>query len=285
MSDIFLSYRRQDSADATGRISDHLYREFGKDSIFTDIDNIPLGLGFREHIDKEVSHCEVFIAVIGQGWLDAQDSKNNRGLELTGDFVRFEVETALKRNIPVIPVLVGGATLPTEQQLPETLKALAYRNATQARSDQSFKGDIHRLIQGIKVNIDPPQAFKPQKKIDWRKLDQLELRANTLEEIVRLQKKVDQLIEKYPQEAQLKSIRKRLVEAISSDREKVALAKVVTEKVEAGVDRPLFVFQDTLNIGGKAPAMVVIPTGPFLMGSPELEVDRAVTKAHNMKSG
>ena len=158
MSDIFISYRREDSADATGRISDHLYPEFGRDKIFTDIDNIPLGLDFREHIDKEVSHCEVFLAVIGLDWLDVRDEKGKKRLEQTEDVVRLEIESALKRKIPVIPVLVSGAKMPKEQQLPASLKELAFRNGTPVRSDQSFKADIHRLITGIKEHINEQEV-------------------------------------------------------------------------------------------------------------------------------
>jgi hypothetical protein len=60
MSEIFISYRREDSADATGRITDQLCREFGEEAIFTDVDNIPLGVDFRRHIDDKVSRCSVF---------------------------------------------------------------------------------------------------------------------------------------------------------------------------------------------------------------------------------
>ncbi len=173
MTDIFISYRREDSADATGRISDRLYSEFGQDNIFKDIDTIPLGLDFRELIDREVGRCEVFLAIIGPDWLDARDKNGETRLEQNGDFIRIEVESALKRGIPLVPVLIGGATMPTEEQLPRGLKKLAFRNATPVRADQSFEGDMNRLVSGIKqlktVSVeDKPgsrqQDFEPQEK-------------------------------------------------------------------------------------------------------------------------
>jgi len=149
MSDIFISYRREDSADVTGRINDHFYRAFGEERIFTDVDNIPLGVDFREHIDREVSHCEVLIAVIGPQWATIKNEHGERRLEDPADFVRLEIESALKRDIPVIPVLVRRAVMPTEAQLPDSIKLLAFRNGIPVRPDPDFRNDIKRLIKGI----------------------------------------------------------------------------------------------------------------------------------------
>jgi hypothetical protein len=60
---IFISYRREDSADVTGRIYDRLVGVFGREAIFKDVDSIPLGVDFRKHLDKEVSRCQVLLAV------------------------------------------------------------------------------------------------------------------------------------------------------------------------------------------------------------------------------
>ena len=146
---IFISYRRTDSEDITGRIYDRLTQQYGKDNIFKDVDNIPLGVDFRKHLDKAVGSCNVVIAVIGKNWLASQNEYGDKRLFVPDDFVRIEIESALNRNIPVIPVLVGGASIPKEGDLPETIKGLAYRNGIPVRPDPDFHKDMNRLISGI----------------------------------------------------------------------------------------------------------------------------------------
>ena len=146
---IFISYRRSDSADVTGRIYDRLLQEFGRPGIFKDVDSVPLGVDFRRHLDRVVGDCEILIAVIGDAWLGTTGTDGQRRLEDPRDLVRIEVQSALKRDIPVIPVLVRGASMPEEQDLPAELKALAYRNGMQVRPDPDFHKDVDRLIEGI----------------------------------------------------------------------------------------------------------------------------------------
>jgi hypothetical protein len=108
---IFVSYRRLDSADITGRIYDRLVQHFGKASIFKDVDSIPLGIDFRKHLQNSVGQCSVLLAIIGKNWLAAADKGKPR-LNDAKDHLRIELETALQRDIPIIPVLVQGATVP-----------------------------------------------------------------------------------------------------------------------------------------------------------------------------
>ena len=127
MPSIFLSYRRSDSSDITGRIYDRLSGHFGPEILFRDVQSIPLGIDFRTHIEKELSGCRVLVAVIGPTWLTVKDAKGNRRLHQPGDWVRLEIATALERDIPVIPLLVRDAALPKVGDLPECLQPLAYR--------------------------------------------------------------------------------------------------------------------------------------------------------------
>lgn len=138
---VFVSYRREDSADVTGRICDHIENRFGKEAVYVDVDRIPLGVDFREHIEKAVEQCKVLLAVVGPRW--GERSLDER------DFVRIEIEAALKRNIPVIPILVGGASMPTIVDLPESMASFSYRNGTRIRPDPDFRADIERLIKGL----------------------------------------------------------------------------------------------------------------------------------------
>ena len=146
---VFISYRRADSTDVTGRIYDRLKEHFGKSAIFKDVDSIPPGVDFKEHLEKAVGKCKVFLVVIGDRWLEAKDEKRRNRLQDPDDFVRIEIESALKRNIMIIPLLVGGASMPAEVKLPPSLRKLVYRNAVPIRPDPDFHGDIDRLIEAI----------------------------------------------------------------------------------------------------------------------------------------
>jgi hypothetical protein len=151
---VFISYRRGDAGDVVGRIYDRLVERFGRTHVFKDVDSIPLGVDFRKHLTDSVGKCRVFLAVISRGWLQQADGE--RRLDQANDFVRIEMEAALQRNIPVIPVLVQGAALPDEKDLPPSLRDFAYRNATVVRADPDFHADIARLMDGIAFHLEPP---------------------------------------------------------------------------------------------------------------------------------
>lgn len=149
MSKILISYRREDSADVTGRIYDRLIQIFPQ-SVFRDVDSIPLGVDFRTYLDEQVAKCDVFLAVIGRDWMKAKGRKGKSRLEDPGDFVRIEIESALKRQIPVIPVLVQGASIPPAERLPVSIQDLSYRNGIVVRPDPDFHKDMDRLIVHLK---------------------------------------------------------------------------------------------------------------------------------------
>lgn len=148
---IFISYRREDSAAITGRIYDRLTQEFGRETIFKDVDSIPLGVNFRKHLDSIISECAVALVVIGDRWLVRLDDPR--------DFVRIEIESALQRNIPVIPLLVQSATLPPEESLPETLRELSDRHGMTIGHDPHFHVDISRLIASLKTLLQPSPTY------------------------------------------------------------------------------------------------------------------------------
>lgn len=142
---IFISYRRQDSAGYAGRLFDRLSNRFGQSSIFMDIDAIELGVDFVQKIREAVSSCDVLLAVIGPSWLSATNASGRRRLSDPNDFVRVEVLTALQRDIRVIPLLVQGATIPDEKELPAELAPLARRNGMEIEH-ASFDSDVNLLI-------------------------------------------------------------------------------------------------------------------------------------------
>lgn len=144
---IFITYRREDSIDVTGRIYDRLCQYFGKEAVFKDVDSIPLGVDFRKHLGDSVGQCDVLLTVIGRQWLLGE--RGQRRLDDVRDYVRIEMEAALKRDIPVVPVLVQGSSMPSPEDLPEVLQSLAYRNGIPVRPDPDFHQDMDRLIKGI----------------------------------------------------------------------------------------------------------------------------------------
>ncbi len=145
---VFLSYRRDDSGDVTGRLYDRLIERFGAAQVFKDVDSIPPGVDFRAYLADQIGACDVVLAVIGARWL-APDTSGQRRIDDAQDFVRAELEAALERDVPVVPVLVGGAEIPKAEQLPESISALAYRQAQVVRPDPDFHRDVDRLLQGL----------------------------------------------------------------------------------------------------------------------------------------
>jgi formylglycine-generating enzyme required for sulfatase activity len=169
MTQVFISYRRDDSADITDRILDHLYKYFDKQILFLDVDAIPIGSDFRQVIRKAVENCQVLLAVIGPKWLSITTEDGTRRLDDPHDFVRLEIETALKRDIPVIPVLVGKAAMPKAAHLPDSLQPLAYRHGLEVRRNPDFHRDVDTLIRGLSGLLEAaPSPAPPAPKVGDR---------------------------------------------------------------------------------------------------------------------
>jgi len=151
MPRIFISYRRDDSAAHAGRLYDWLAGHFGQSQVFMDVDAIQPGLDFVKVVQEAVSVCDGLVAVIGSGWLQVSDAGGARRLDDPTDLVRLEIATALERGIPVIPVLVQGARMPREADLPIGLTDLAYRNALEV-SDARFRADVERLVEALEAH-------------------------------------------------------------------------------------------------------------------------------------
>ena len=159
---IFISYRRVDSQYATDQIYDQLVRHFGVGCVFMDIDTIPLGVNFREYIDQQVSTSDIVLAVIGDHWLSATDPDGNPRLDNPNDFVRLEIEAALKQDIKLIPLFIGGVQALPASRLPESMRELPMLNATRIRRSTDFIPDIERLVRALD-NIRAEQASTREK--------------------------------------------------------------------------------------------------------------------------
>jgi hypothetical protein len=144
---LFISYRRADSRHIAGRIYDRLTQEFEPDKVFFDVDRIPIGVDFREYIVSAIEESAVVLAVIGPSWVNKEWTST---LRLFGshepDFVRVELEEALRANAKIMPITIDDTQVPNARLLPESLKDLAYLNAWPVRSGRDFKVDIDRIV-------------------------------------------------------------------------------------------------------------------------------------------
>jgi hypothetical protein len=141
---VFISYRRSDSAGHAGRVHDRLARELGRDLLFMDVDAVPLGANFVKVLADEVAKCDVLLAIIGPTWSSGRLSNSD-------DYVRIEIAAALKRGIPVIPILLDNTPIPSPSDLPDDLKELAERNGLNVRH-ASFHADLDKLIRALKAS-------------------------------------------------------------------------------------------------------------------------------------
>ena len=146
MSKIFISYRRNDASAVAGRIFERLTEEFGRDNVFMDIDAIPFGADFHSYLNDAINRARIVLVLIGHHWAEVMDKGEHRRLDAVDDFVRIEVEAALKRNKAVVPVLIGGAPFPRAEELPESLQPLLWRQATSVNTGRNFYIHMDDLI-------------------------------------------------------------------------------------------------------------------------------------------
>jgi TIR domain len=158
MPTVIVSYRRSDSRWITGRIVDRLERDLGKGDVFVDIDAIPVGMDFRDHLRSVLDRCDVLLAVIGPNWLAADEAGQPRIFE-PADWVRVEIETALARGTPVIPVLIDRAPMPKVSELPESLHAFAFRQAADVDTGRDFHVHMDRLVRAITQSAAAPRPI------------------------------------------------------------------------------------------------------------------------------
>ena len=142
MKSVFISYRRDDSMSVAHRLAARLRELLGPSQVFLDVDSIPIGTDFREHIRGAVGKCDTVLVLIGPAW----SGNTTERLMDPSDYVRLEVEEALARNIPTVPVLIGQTPVPTEALLPEALRPLLFRQAERIDPGVDFDGHVDRLF-------------------------------------------------------------------------------------------------------------------------------------------
>ena len=146
---IFLSYRRGDVGGYAGRLTDALRQRLGAKSVFQDVTAIAPGQDYTAAIDRALDGCDAVLVVIGPGWLAATTPRGTPRLFEADDYVRLELSRALHRNIPVIPLLVGGARLPAATELPDDLQGLVHRQAV-VLHDETWHQDLEGLLRSLR---------------------------------------------------------------------------------------------------------------------------------------
>lgn len=147
---IFISYRRSDSSNISGRIYDLLTEKLGEENVFKDVYSIPAGKNFKKFIENEISKADVLLAIIGKNWTGNSGSKSNSRIFDSKDFIRLEIKTAINREKPIIPIFISGATMPNENEIPSDIEDIIFINGINMRKDPDFKNDFNYLLKSIK---------------------------------------------------------------------------------------------------------------------------------------
>jgi hypothetical protein len=150
MANIVISYRREDSKWIADRVFERLESHFGKGNVFMDIDSILIGLDFRKRIQATLERCDVMVALVGPDWI-GKEPKGARIFNET-DWVRIEIEAALKKDIPLIPLLIDGSSMPKSEELPVSLKDFIFRNSAPIDRD-NFRAQMDKVIASIDQHV------------------------------------------------------------------------------------------------------------------------------------
>ena len=151
MARIFISYRHEDGSGIwVSRLVEELRRHFPSEQIFQDITSIDPGADFHEALEKALVTAGVMLAVIDPHWLSATDQRGRRRLDLPNDWVRQEIVESLRRpGMRVFPLLVDGAQMPSEEELPDPLQPLVRRQAFEL-TWRHWGNDVAELVKILK---------------------------------------------------------------------------------------------------------------------------------------
>jgi formylglycine-generating enzyme required for sulfatase activity len=256
MTNIFISYRRDDSRYQADRLYKALTQVLPRERVFMDIDSIKPGDDFVDILEGWVQRCDILLALIGTGWINATDPKTGkRRLDNPNDFVRIEVREALKRGIPVAPVLLDGASMPEADELPDDLKKLLRRHA-QFVDFRTFDTDVATLINRLGLGKSPaqPRPETPQQRPLWTRAEKAARTPDARQAAASEEPESD-------------------ADLPQSLGEKGWAADVATIAESLWRSAAGALNSDFQDFEG-GPEMVVVPAGSFMMGSPEDEPER-----------
>jgi hypothetical protein len=147
---VFFCYRRTDSNAAVGRLYDDLNRLL-PGCIFGYSSDLESAVYVKEAV-REAIESSVVLVIIGKNWLTGADAEGTPRIQSPNDFVRFEIATALKAQRLIIPILVDGASMPSEYFLPADIGALAKLKPLEFREGTYVK-TLELLIAMLQANL------------------------------------------------------------------------------------------------------------------------------------
>jgi hypothetical protein len=155
MATVFISYRRETAAGEARALFIDLVTRWGEGSVFMDVDSIALGRDFRSALQDMLRSCDLMLVLIDKDWAGIEDEGGRARLADPGDYVRIEIETALKRGIAVTPVLIKGAHMPAAEKLPAEIRELVYRQGYEIAHSR-WESDVQEMVRRLGLNFPEP---------------------------------------------------------------------------------------------------------------------------------
>lgn len=263
-SRIFISYRREDTQQAVGRLAEDLGKHFSREQVFDDITSIVPGADFVDALYQGLDTCAALLVVIGPRWLTAADHHGRRRLDVPGDWVRQEVAESLRHpGVRVFPLLVDDAQMPSEEELPEDLRPLVRRQAF-VLTARHWPSDVERLVEFLRsvpgLAARGPAGAPPQAKVSWKLVTAVAALLVLATAVSVYFTRTGRAPARLPSPVAETPLSKQAVETPVSE------PAVETSKpaAKAATD---FKVGETFRDCDRCPEMVVIPGGAFAMGS------------------
>lgn len=131
-----------------------------------DVASIERGIDYTVAIEDQIRRAHVVLVVIGPDWLDARDDQQQLRLADPDDPVILEIQQALSGDKKVIPLLVDGAQMPAQSELPSSISNLSKRNGMKV-GYESFDRDMQDLIrEDLESKLLVPGRFADQTAIE-----------------------------------------------------------------------------------------------------------------------
>ncbi|POX57056.1 hypothetical protein C3489_02060 [Streptomyces sp. Ru71] len=149
---VFINYRRGPHGHLVARLYERLQEHFGADRVFQDIPSLVPGARYPDALRERVEDCDVLLVVMHEGWAGDRTDTGARRLEQPGDWVRREIEQALRGGKTIVPVLLDAALPPLPDELPEPVRDLAHRQAQRLR-EARLEEDLAALVAVVEADV------------------------------------------------------------------------------------------------------------------------------------
>ena len=146
--DIFISYRREDGFSMADSIYQRLIN--AGYSVFLDLERLGPGK-FNVELLSGIEQCQDFILILSPKALDRCVNDD--------DWVRREVEHAMKCQKNIVPIILAGFEWPLQEDLSEPIKEIPYYHGISVSDVNVFNENIERLKKSFLKS-------KPKSKFD-----------------------------------------------------------------------------------------------------------------------